>query len=297
MIRFFCRTLLLASGGIALATACLNAQTALYVSIGHNQWLTVRDSDRDRPVVRRNGQLMPLGGWDFQYLLREVPEFAPGYVSIRNEKIEGEDILAGQDSRQGFHFSCEFASAFELDHAFVVLEVDVGPKFNQLYLRQLGTLQPHHPKRIYVAGALFSAHPHFVLHVYTGGREVLNGQMTDLNCDHILDQMVAKRIAGVQDAPLQAFVGPEPEYPPELVKSKPPGSAKIRVHVSETGRVTNAELVAATDPAFGRTALDSIRMWHFLPQVRAGAPIAGTAEMAFQFEYNPTVLMAAPLGR
>jgi TonB family protein len=48
----------------------------------------------------------------------------------------------------------------------------------------------------------------------------------------------------------------------------------LRVYISETGRVTDAELAPSIHPAYDRVLLAAAKTWHYAPALRNGAPVA-----------------------
>ena len=66
-----------------------------------------------------------------------------------------------------------------------------------------------------------------------------------------------------------------PEYPRSAVMRKVSGTVKVRVLVSESGRVLKAEVISSPDPmgALDRAALTAVRAWTFDPARRNGRPI------------------------
>lgn len=66
-----------------------------------------------------------------------------------------------------------------------------------------------------------------------------------------------------------------PEYPRSAVMRKVSGTVRIRVLVSESGRVLKAEVISSPDPmgSLDRAALTAVRAWKFNPARRDGRPI------------------------
>ena len=92
-----------------------------------------------------------------------------------------------------------------------------------------------------------------------------------------------KRIAGVTEAPPRPLVGPAPEYPAALRKSRVKGEAVVAVHITRQGVVLDLKVASATDPAFGQAAVEAVGQWRFLPQVKDGHPVETFANMPFTF--------------
>jgi TonB family protein len=98
-----------------------------------------------------------------------------------------------------------------------------------------------------------------------------------------LDQMIASRTKDVQNESPQPFVGPPPEFPRDLRKTRPHGQAIVRVHINRHGAILDPQVESATDPEFGASALAAIRLWRFLPYIRNGIAQEATLEIPFDF--------------
>jgi TonB family protein len=64
-----------------------------------------------------------------------------------------------------------------------------------------------------------------------------------------------------------------PAYPIELRRAGENGEATIRFVVQADGRVTNAEVLKATHPAFGEAALEAFQNWTYTPAKKDGAHV------------------------
>lgn len=97
-----------------------------------------------------------------------------------------------------------------------------------------------------------------------------------------------------QPRPLNA---PTAEYPAALRASGREGQAVIRVTVSKAGRVTDAEVRSADDPAFGAAALATVQQWTFAPATREGVPSASSIDVPFRFTVPLEDQLEASVGR
>jgi len=78
---------------------------------------------------------------------------------------------------------------------------------------------------------------------------------------------------GSQNRPLQLLSGGGPEYPAEARELGLEGYVVVRYDVTDTGAVSNAEVVAA-EPAgtFDAAALLTVNSWVFQPALKDGQP-------------------------
>jgi TonB family protein len=271
--------LLAGSGPIA------HAQHLLVVKDGDKAAVVVAAQDT-RPQVLENGKLRTATA--DRYALVERGEYLPLYVAVRHPEVKTTSLIvdggAGEINRE-FHFSCELETAYSLSNVFLVLAMKNDRGENSLFLFGVGRLEPRTPDPIdlVVPMLMDNAPGRYQLYLFSGGRELFQSRMPIGAMENALNRMVAARVRGLQDAPPQPFVGPEPEYPRALRKKKVSGSATLAFTVDARGRIFDATVVAATHPEFGEAALAAIREWRFLPQVKGGRPVSTKAEMPFNF--------------
>lgn len=266
--------------------ALLAAQNRLYVFESGDKFHPVLKVSGDRPFVLKQGKLVASRGQRFA--LKKVEEYLPVLITVRDiEAMTSSLYLLDLNVRVNneFQFSAKFESSDALEDVFLVLELELADMGKRIFIHEIGRLEPWIPKPISVAvmalGTLGAGQ--LKLHVFAGGAEVFHTGQPPAYREEMLDQMVAKRIAGVQQAGPRAFFGPAPEYPQALRGAGVDGKAVVTVHISERGEVTNPVVTSATDPAFGEAALAVIRMWRFLPQVRNGRPVETVARIPFDF--------------
>ncbi|MGH7997753.1 MAG: energy transducer TonB, partial [Opitutaceae bacterium] len=256
---------LIFAGSLLFSASALRAQQALYVDDGQGRWSAVRDAIENTPVVFRDGKYVPQQSNRFMF--RAVDEYAPVLVSVKIVKSENDDF----DGNDEFDFRARFMSPYRLRHVFVVLEMNTNDAGKALFLQQVGDLIPHQPKVVAVQVPL-TRHlglEHLKeIHIFTDGREVLRSDMSKAVRDAALDKLVRGRIAGVADERPRFFVGPMPEYPAQLAKTKETGHVVVRLRIAADGKIDNPIVLSASDPAFGAAALDAVRMWRFLPMIR-----------------------------
>lgn len=279
---FRAAALLLGFGGLLTPLA---AQSILVVE--HNKKPTPVVSARDsRPFVEENGKLVAANGERFA--LPKVAEFLPVFIAVRNVNVRTSSVeLVGSGSQinNQFEFRSTFESAYPLDDVFLVLELVFEDKSKSLFLREIGHLERDRPRSLDLA--VRTGYPlgrgHYVLHLFSRGREVLHSQQPFAMREAALDRIVAKRSKDRPDGPPQPFIGPPPEYPAKLLKAKINGQVVLKLRVRTTGAVLDPTIVEASDPAFGEAALESLRQWRFLPRIKDGHPIETVVEMPLTF--------------
>jgi TonB family protein len=75
-----------------------------------------------------------------------------------------------------------------------------------------------------------------------------------------------------------------PVYPPKALARSQEGEVRVRITVDTTGRVTAAQILAATPPqVFDQAALDAVRKWRFEPVIRDGRPIEASIATTIRF--------------
>jgi TonB family protein len=282
----FCALLV---GMVSLA----RGQKALYVTDGSSEsdkqsMSLVADAHDSNPLIERDGKLTEVPS--HTYALVKVKEYEPIFVAVSDVVVSSSGMQPMSDGEvidQVFHFRAELESSFRLDHVFVVLEMtpnDPGIK-KGIFLCQVGSLTPHQPSPVVVefpwSGAVGPGH--YVFHLFVEGREVLQSLIPWETREHILDDMVARRIAGAPDGPPHLFVNPPPMYPETLLTTKEPGDVVVLMRISNHGSVLDPKIQSASDPAFGTSAIEAVRMWRFLPQIKNGKPVETFASIPIHF--------------
>lgn len=73
-------------------------------------------------------------------------------------------------------------------------------------------------------------------------------------------------------------------YPPEARSARVGGFVMVRIVVDETGRVTQARELEATDPRLGEAAVTAVRAWVFAPARDGGKAVAMSLDVPFMFD-------------
>jgi TonB family protein len=290
-IGSFRRALVLVLGLTALASP-LAAQNLLYVTHG-DKLVLVRRAEGNIPYVMEGGKWTDVT--EGKFVLKPTAEFLPVFVSVKNlyVKRSGTTLVGSTPDMVGsnrvmnlrFEFSADLESPYALGDVFIMLAMDSKTAGGVLFLHGVGNLDARRVKHISIVEPMDAdlGEMQVHLHIFVGGQEALNSRISFDQQEGVLNRMVAKRVATVQDQEVIPFVGPAPEYPASLLKTKIKGQAVVSFRVGRRGNVLDPAVTSASNPAFGTAALDAIRLWRFLPRVRNNVPVETTAEMPFDF--------------
>lgn len=261
----------------------LAAQNILFTD-RDGKFLAVREARGNRPLVEVNGKMVLADGKRFA--LQKTEDYLPVFISVRELDVKTHYVnMEGAAINHDFIFRARLETPYQLDDVFIVLELDTETAGKVLYLQEVGKMEARHSRLITATVRMPAAlgDGRYYFHLFSGGREVLHSEIPPLQREVVVDRMTARRIAGVKDAAPALFVGPTPEYPSTLLKSRAVGQAIISARIGANGRVMNPAIKSATDPAFGQSALAAVRLWRFLPQVKAGRPVETEADIPFDF--------------
>jgi TonB family protein len=236
------------------------------------------------PLVRNDGKLEGLRAT--QFVLRDGGEYLPLFVAIRNLQVKNSSrVMQGIHLNKEFHVRCELETAYSLDDVFVVFVVKNDTGDSNLFLFEVGHLEPREPKllSLMVPMEMRNGEGRFHLYLFSGGRELFNSKMSPRLVESALDRLVQAQLKGVVDAPAAPLVGPQQEYPAALHGKRIDGSATLSFLISARGIISNPSVVNASQPEFGAAALEVISQWRFLPKVEMGHPVESQARMPFEF--------------
>lgn len=277
---------LLAIGLLVLLSSPARSQEILYAEHkGHMH--AVRRASRERPLIRVNDKLIiPSGS---RFVLRKTKEFIPAFISVQRVKVRtvGTEIVgSGRRINNRFEFRGSFVSPYALQDVFVVLELMLEGDEKSLFLYEVGELEPRKPRslQLTVPTSVPLGEGKYRLHVFVGGLEVLHSLQPFDQRERALNRMIAQRTQGLTDSDPKFFVGPVPEYPRSLRKAKTDGRVLVRARIRATGAVVDPEIIEATNPAFGESALEAVRQWRFLPRMKNGRPIDTEVQLPVEFE-------------
>jgi TonB family protein len=280
-LRFVCQWTALVLG--TCSGGVLRAQTALYAE--HNgDMARVRQMRQHVPFVDdgKGSVVRPTGK---QLALRRVPEYLPYFVSIRNVDAHASSMTTGggSDVNNKFYYAADLQSPYALKNVFILLDMSLEHAGHTYLIWEVGDLEPYRTRRLEldlsVPGEIGSGN--YYTHLYSNGEEVFNSTMEFGEIEGHLDEMVMRRIENVTDAKPRPFVGPFPEITSKIRGRT--GHVVVRCSLSPHGRVIDATVKSATDPALGEAALAVARQWRFFPKVVAGAPVASTISVPFDF--------------
>ncbi len=84
--------------------------------------------------------------------------------------------------------------------------------------------------------------------------------------------------------PPKAVSAPDPKYPDIPADAEPQGTVVILIGITAKGHVEPVRVLHSDEPAFEKTALDTVKKWKFKPAEKNGhpVPVQVTVEMKFQ---------------
>ncbi len=264
----------------------LKAQNALYVE-HQGKGRLVRAARNNQPCIEIKGKLQAVPG--SRIALRPVADFLPVFVSIHNIDVRSFQLNlmeTGQSMNHEMHFAADFVSPYALEHVFLLLDLDSEESGKGYFIYEIGTLQPYKSKALNLTVPLTRplGQGHYKIHLFSDGAELLHSEIPFAVREAALDRMIARQVEKSSDSNPKPFIGPLPQYPARLKKSKIEGSAVIGVRISTAGAVLDPQIVSATAPEFGEAALAAARLWRFLPAIRKGHAIEIKAQMPFDFK-------------
>ena len=261
------------------------AQSALFVEYRGKMRPVIAAHDSS-PIIEENGKRITIR--PDKFAMGKVEEFFPAFVAVKDIEVRDSyiQLSEGGDINHTFELKAEFDSSYVLKDVFVLLEFEFNSGEKSLFLNQVGDLAPHKSQFIHLAAPMSGplGECKYLVHIFSCGVEVFHSQLPFSLRESILDQMIAKRIAGAPDGKPQPFIGPPPDYPKQLKKSRIKGTVRLHFTIRANGEVKNPTIVSASDPAFGEAALDSIRIWRFLPRIKGGHPVETAVDLPVEFE-------------
>lgn len=265
----------------------LSAQNRLYVQETGNDYHAVVKVSRGQPCIMENGKLVVAKGQRFA--LKKVEEYLPVFIAVQDKEALATALHrfdTGTNINSQFHFSAKFESADLLEDVFLVLEMEISNVGKRIFVYEVGRLEPRAPQSFSVdlpSGQYLGA-GQLEIHLFVGGAEVFSSEQPAAYREEMLDRMIAKRIAGVQQAAPRPFYGSAPAYPADLRKAHPRGEVVLTMRISPRGTVLDPTVESASDPLFGEAALAAVRQCRFLPRVQDGHAVETKISMPFAFE-------------
>lgn len=276
--------------GLALL-APLAAQHRFYVMEPDGHYHAVLKVTGNRPIIMDQGELVAARGQRFA--LRKAEEYLPVFVKVlAKDAGSTASIPVTQGTsrparlHQGGSFSAQFESSARLADVFLVLSLDPANQERNYLAWEIGLLEAGTPKSVSVnlPGEKKPGPGNFSLWVFAGGDEVFSSEQPAALREAVLDEMIAKRLVGVQQAGPRPFFGEAPAYPAALRQTGLKGEVVVAMRISPSGRVLDPLVESATHPAFGLAALAVVPQWRFLPRVQAGQAVETRVKLPLAFD-------------
>jgi TonB family protein len=276
--------------GLALL-APLAAQHRLYVMEPDGHYHVVLKVTGNRPIIMDQGELVAARGQRFA--LRKAEEYLPVFIKVLAKDAGSTALIPVTPGpsvptrlNSSFNFSARFESSAPLADVFLVLALDTENLGQNFLVWEIGALAAGVPKPVSVSLPL-EKNPgpgQFSLLLFSGGDEVFSSEQPADMREALLDQMIAKRIVGVQQSGPRPFFGEAPAYPAALRPTGLKGEAVVTMRISPSGRVLDSLVESATHPAFGLAALEVVPQWRFLPRVQAGQAVETKVKLPLAFD-------------
>jgi len=84
--------------------------------------------------------------------------------------------------------------------------------------------------------------------------------------------------------PPKATSAPDPKFPDLPADAEPRGTVVMLIGITAKGRVDPVRVLRSDEPAFEKSAVDTVKKWKFKPAEKDGhpVPVQVTVEMKFQ---------------
>ena len=272
---------------LCAASGSLRAQDRLY-AVEEGKGYVVRSADGIYPyIMDPSGKLVK--SRSNRFALKSVAEYLPIIVDVNEVRASTSYGTIGASSNRinnELRFDAKLVSPANLDRVFVVLELSLNEAGNTVFLWGIGKMEAGKPVplSLEVPTSMELGSGTYHLHVFSDGMELFNTTMGILNIDGYLDAMVYRRTSGVTESKAAPLMATNPPYPRDLKKSGVKGQAVVDVRIDARGWVQDQKLVSATDPAFGESALASVKTWRFVPKVKEGRPVESVVRIPFEFD-------------
>ena len=280
--------------GLSLCLALvapLVAQQMLYVLESDGYYYPVVKASQDRPFVMKQGKLEAARGTRFA--LRRVEEYLPVYIKVLSKEAGSTGLVPLTSGpsvpfqlNNEFYFNATFESASRLEDVFLVLALESSDMGRNIFTYEVGLLEAGTPKQISVFVPLEQklGQGKLNLFLFSGGAEVFSSEQPATLREEMLDRMIAKRIAGVQQMGPRPFFGLGPDYPDALRQTGLRGEVMVTMRISPRGVVLDPVVERATHPAFGEAALAVLPLWRFVPRIEGGRAVESMVKLPFVFD-------------
>lgn len=270
---------------LAVAVTTVRGQHILIAEHG-GKMLPVMRASKTWAMVEVNGKLTIANGHTFS--LARTEEHLPLFVSVRNLRVTThalELMDSGSQINNEFRFQAAFTSPYAVTDAFLVLRLHLAEGSKKIFLHEIGTLTPGHPRTLDLAMPLGLplGEGNYTMHIFSKGFEVLHSEQPFAFREKALDQIVARRIRGLPDGPPRPLLGPPPEFPRGFARDKQRATVTVHCTIRANGAVIDPVVKSASDSALGAAALEAIRQWRFLPRLKGGRPVDTAVDLPLDF--------------
>ena len=279
--------------GLLLVVPVASGQN-VFVTVENGTPKIIKQIHRQTPMVETGGKLVSGGGR--QYGFARATFYRPGFVSFDQStriSIHGwnaleNGVLVASD------FACELCvdglttSDTTFRHCFIVLDL-VAAKEKGIAYAEIPDLVAGEKVPLHLTFPLRQPvrEGYYRLHIFSDGAEVLHSRMTTTYVEAQKKKTTDILSGKAQDFPAILAYRIAPTYPAALKNSGAPGSVRVRCHINKLGDVAAAELVSASDPAFGDAALAVVPKWKFDPAIIKLQFVEADVEIPVEFKLPP----------
>jgi TonB family protein len=245
----------------------------------------VREIRFHQPLIEKAGKLATASTDQFTFLRATL--YRPGLVTLSDFRVNTSHLESSSGGRFNYelHIYGHAKSDTPFKKCFMVLEITAW-KSSGVAFAEMPDLAAGENVELNLTFPLvdqLEGEGSYRLHLFADGIELLHSK---LSAAYLAKQKnkTEELLAGkTQDWPPILAHKINPTYPESLKRSKVPGTARVRIHITKNGEVDSPELVSASAPAFGEAALAAVVKWKFDPALKARTFVDAKIEVPIVF--------------
>jgi TonB family protein len=270
--------------GLLALLPALHAQHALIV----NEYGTpqvVRAVRYQAPQIGEGDNLR--SGRGQPYALSKAAIYRPGFLALRNMQVRTWHLeVVGSTARLNYELEirADVTSDTDLKNCFLVLDIQSGKDKGIIYLEMPDLRSGQQEQLNYRFPVVEDLEAgRYRIYFFSDGPELLTSQMPPAYVEAQKRKTEEFLLHDQADRTVEVLRVVPPTYPPALLPGGSAGSAVIRCRIDASGKLIEATVARASDPAFGEAALAAVRQWQFGPAVKDHHYVATTVEVPFDF--------------
>jgi TonB family protein len=236
----------------------------------------------DTPYVEMNGKEIAVSLDSIKFYPSKGPfpvfgKIPPSWVSASNFSVHRVTLNGKTDTAlvSGFNkqlqFSVDLESPTLLDKVWVIVTLADDNGHRMTLLQGVGTLRPFKPATVTIQKRLFQDlydNPDVDWRVFSGSREVFHSLMRSDAIEAEFTGIVSRVRQGVAEAEVEPYL----IFPPRD-SSKANRPVKLDLEIDRRGMIKKASVADGSDPITGKSLLDAVKHWWFLPKREAGRSV------------------------